>query len=101
MRKKGQKWNYELLKKTALLYKTRGEFREGSKNAYNACCSRGILNEVCEHMEGTPYVKWSDEMLFAEAKKYKTRKEFRKANVSAFNACRRRRSEEHTSELQS
>jgi|SRR5690554_1441362 len=97
MRKKGQKWTYELLHKTALKYKTRSEFRKGNPNAYRASHRHGIFKDICSHMkspfyrmEGTPYVKWTNEMLFAEARKYKTRHAFRSGSVSAYDASQRR-----------
>ncbi len=89
MRKKYKKWTYELLHKTALMYKTRYEFQKGSPNAYNACRRREILNEVCSHMENV-LTNWTDEMLFAEAKKYKTRYEFVKGSPRAYEAGLRR-----------
>ena len=87
MRKKRQKWTYELLHKTALMYNTRGEFNKGSRSAYNACRYRGILDKVCSHMKGTPYVNWTVEKLLAESRKYVTRNEFRNANRSAYQTC--------------
>jgi len=89
MRKKYKKWTYELLHKTALMYKTRFEFQKGSPNAYNACRRRGILDDVCSHMEPV-LTYWSDEMLREEALKYKTRFEFKKGSPNAYNACLRR-----------
>src|SRR5690554_6981111 len=87
--RKNKKWNYELLHKTALMYETRYEFQKGSPNAYCACKRRGILDDVCSHME---YVRtyWTDGMLRDEARKYKTRFEFKKGSKSAYNTCHRR-----------
>jgi len=81
--RKNKKWNYELLHKTALMYETRYEFQKGSPNAYRASLRRGILDDICSHME---YVRtyWTDEMLREEALKYKTRNEFKKGSVSAY-----------------
>jgi predicted GIY-YIG superfamily endonuclease len=44
-------WTDEMLKEEALKYKTRGEFQRGSNVAYQLAKSRGILDDICSHME--------------------------------------------------
>ena len=95
MRKKGQKWTYEKLLAEARKYNTKIDFQKGNPNAHRASLRHGILDKICEHMEGTPrrkspYVKWTDEMLFAEARNFKTRFDFQKGNLNAYQRCHRR-----------
>jgi len=87
--RKNKKWTYELLHKTALMYDTRGAFSKGSPSAYHTCYSRGILDDVCSHME---YVKtyWTDAMLLKKARKYNTRKGFQKGSPNAYQVCQSR-----------
>ena len=87
---KGKKWTLDELKREARKYKTRGAFQKGNWNAYKASQRRGILKEICSHMEGTPQVKWSNKMLFSEARKYKTRNEFAKGSPNAYRVCQKR-----------
>ena len=86
MRKKGQKWTYEMLLAEARKYKTRKGFERGSPNAYHASYRRGILDDICSNMEYV-FTYWNDEMLREEALKYKTRSEFQKGSKNAYQAC--------------
>ena len=81
-------WTDELVTKEALKYTGRRKFKKGNPSAYNACLRKGILDEVCSHME-TPF-KWTDELLREEALKYNSRGEFTTRNGSAYNACLRK-----------
>ena len=44
------KWTYDILREEALKYDTRSKFKSSKNSAYQAAQSRGILNEICEHM---------------------------------------------------
>ncbi|MCP4935047.1 MAG: GIY-YIG nuclease family protein [bacterium] len=44
------KWSKEVLVKVASKYETRSEFKNNSKNAYDAAVTKGLLEEVCTHM---------------------------------------------------
>jgi hypothetical protein len=47
------KWNEAMLRDEALKYKTRNEFRKGPTKAYQAAFKRGILDEICQHMDAS------------------------------------------------
>lgn len=83
------KWTNEMLRLEALKFQTRGEFQKYSKKAYKAALMRGILDEICSHME---YVRiyWTYEMLKLEALKYKTRSEFSLNSSSAYVLAKNR-----------
>lgn len=81
-------WTEERIAEEAKKYKTRGAFKKGS-SAYQAAKRRGVLNEVCSHMEPVPQ-SWTAESIAAEALKYTTRKAFAKGSAGAYNAARRR-----------
>ena len=88
-KKKYKKWTDKMLRDEALKYKTRGEFVKGSESAYRLSRKRGILDNVCKHME-YKYIYWTDKMLLSEARKYNTRRKFEKENVSAYDISRKR-----------
>ena len=48
---KNTSWNKEQLHEEALKYNTRNVFQECSVNAYNAATKRGLLDDICQHME--------------------------------------------------
>ena len=82
-------WTEEMIKEEALKYETRGAFQKGSQSAYQAAHSRGIIDSVCEHMDGN--ISWTEEMIKEEALKYETRGAFKKGSRSAYQtACKRR-----------
>lgn len=45
-----RKLTYNFLKETALKFKTKTEFLQNDKSAYNAASNTGILEEICKHM---------------------------------------------------
>jgi hypothetical protein len=47
----------EVIKENALKCKTRKEFNKRFSGAYRAAHTRGILDEVCEHMSPNPRAK--------------------------------------------
>jgi predicted GIY-YIG superfamily endonuclease/cytochrome c553 len=53
-------WTDEMLKNEALKYKTRGEFQKNSNAAYLSAKNRGILDDICTHMEraGSKYLRY-------------------------------------------
>jgi len=82
------KWTEEKLKEEALKYDTRIEFQKGSYGAYSAAQRRGLLEEVCFHMEAR--FTWTKDMLKTEALKYDTRFEFSKGNSGAYTTAHKR-----------
>ena len=78
------KWTEQLLIDEALKYKSRSEFAKNSGSAYYTSLKRGILDYVCNHMDGRFY--WTKDILRKEALKYKTRIEFTRCNDRAYRA---------------
>jgi hypothetical protein len=81
-------WTYEMLLMEAKKYTSRSEFNSNS-NAYQIAAKRGVLDEICSHME-IHHIKWTDEMIFEEAAKFKSRSEFKELNNLAYVAAQRR-----------
>ena len=80
------KWTEELLRKEALLYNKRSDFKRNSRGAYEAARENKILDYICSHMK----IKWTEELLKKEALKYKSRYEFLKNGKGAYIASKRR-----------
>jgi hypothetical protein len=70
----------------AIKYKTKTEFRNESSKAYSIAKKRGIVDQVCSHME-TIYVRWTDVSLEKEARKFSTRSEFKQESESAYQTA--------------
>lgn len=85
------KWNEENLRKEALKYKTRTEFRQKMPGAVDAARKIGsdFYNEITSHMPKVAKRKHSEESLRQEAKKYKRRKEFFDNSQGAYLAAKR------------
>jgi predicted GIY-YIG superfamily endonuclease len=79
------KWTFELCKKEALKYNTRGEFQKSL--AYSSANKNGWLNEICCHMIGPkkPHNYWTKEKCKEKADRYQTKQEFRINASAAFN----------------
>ena len=89
MKPKGY-WSKENCRKEALKYKYRYEFLKGSRSAYSSSWKNKWLDDICAHMEGTPYRHWIiKENCKKEALKYKTRNEFRNGSGGAYEPSRR------------
>lgn len=43
-------WDEKMIRKEALKYNTRNDFKKGS-NAYRSAQRKGILDDVCSHMK--------------------------------------------------
>ena len=65
------------LKAAAQKYKTRSEFSKAEKTKYNTAANRGILDEICSHMQPRKQ-NWKISDLLKIAKKYKTQRDFKK-----------------------
>ncbi|WP_341663728.1 hypothetical protein [Vibrio sp.] len=81
-------WTYEKLKEAAAQYTTRIELRANNGAAYKAAWKRGILDDVCSHMDNL-ITNWTDEMIVEEALKYSTRGEFAE-NSNAYQIAAKR-----------
>ena len=86
--------NKNIVIKEAKKYKSRTEFRIGSKGAYEAAYKNGYLDEACVDMKNkaqTNFLRiWTKEKCILEALKYENRKEFQKKSPGAYNACGKR-----------
>ena len=82
-------WDYNKLKETALLYKTKVDFRKYNGKAYHSAVRMKIIDDICGHMIKL-YPNWSDDELFTEGIKYSTKGEFQKNSINAYNQSRRR-----------
>ena len=65
-----RKLSNEVLHQIALKYMKRSEFQRNDSSAYSVACRRGILDDICKHME-SPYRNLSKKELAHIAKKYK------------------------------
>ena len=54
------RWTDESLKNEAAKYKTRGEFQKNNPVAYTTALRRGILDDICSHMQraGSKYLRY-------------------------------------------
>lgn len=82
-------WTYEEIKNEALKCHSRSNFESNNKLAYDAARRRGVLEDVCSHME-PQYTYWTEETLHKEALKYNTRSQFKLNNASAYATSLRR-----------
>jgi hypothetical protein len=89
-------YNHHTLPKIAAKYKTRNNFREGNKSAYNAAQKLKIIDAICSHMlskeeaakaSGLRNQKWTEAKLRAMCKKMKIKSELAKKSRSAYNAA--------------
>ena len=62
------RWTDEMVRKEALKYNTRTEFKKNS-SAYNVAYNRNTLDEVCKHMKCPGGISASENFLFNEIKK--------------------------------
>ena len=77
------RWTYEELRDVALKYTKFKEFSDKEKSACSAARARGIIYDICSHMEFLR-TKWSEEKCAEVALKYKTRGEFAKYDENAY-----------------
>jgi hypothetical protein len=80
------KWTEELLKKEALKYNKRSDFKKYSRGAYESAREKKILDYICLHMK----IKWTEKLLIEESLKHKSRYEFLKNGRGAYMASKRR-----------
>lgn len=79
-------WNYIKIKSAALECNSRAEFQHKNKAAYLAAYRRGVLDEVCSHME-FKRTTWSLEKALVVALTCKTRTEFQDKYGGAYMFC--------------
>jgi len=89
------KWTYKKLKKEALKYKTKTEFKKGNPRAHSAATKSPDYKKICAHMPDRidrsganhPRFKWNLKNLKQEALKYRTRTAFQKESSGAYTAA--------------
>jgi hypothetical protein len=88
-----KKYTDEQIAEEAKKYKTRGEFQKNSSSKYNIALQRGLLDEICSHMN---YIckPWCSDDLLRIAKKYKTRGELRKNRPDVYSAIHKKKLQE-------
>lgn len=86
-------WTREDVLAESKNYKTRSEFRNNSKAAYNAAQRNGWLDEACEHMTASthkvPRGFWTRDKVMLEAIKYDSKIEFQKGSTVAYQKAHR------------
>ncbi len=83
-------WTLQKLLDVALEFETRGDFRKGASDAYQAARKRGILDQICSHMQPAKTgKKWDEKSLGIEALKYRYRSDFEDGSSGAYDAARR------------
>lgn len=83
-------WTPETLHAEALKYSNKVEFREKSNPAFLTASRKGLLEQICSHMEAgkLPNGYWQNkENCAAEALKYMNRRAFSLANSSAYHGA--------------
>lgn len=81
-------WNYERCYEIAKSCKTKKEFKEKCKSAYDKAYNKGWMQDF-DWFQSLKQRKWTKEKCLEEAKKYKTRGEFQKNCPCAYIAARK------------
>jgi predicted GIY-YIG superfamily endonuclease len=81
------RWTQDLCLVEAKKYKSRTEFKNGSRGAYKSACHNKWIDDSCSHMIVISKAYWTKELCLEEAKKYKTRTEFRNGSGGAYKAA--------------
>lgn len=78
-------WSKSRIKDTAKSFQTRTKFKDAHPSAYAAALRKGILDEVCAHIQNPmhPSGYWTEENIFRAAKSFTTRSEFKKYHSRA------------------
>jgi hypothetical protein len=84
-----RKFTPEILAALAARYETRSAWQRADPSAYQAARRRGLLEEVCAHMQPVPHVRTLDEIK-ASAARYTNRKAWLEADASAYQIAMRR-----------
>jgi hypothetical protein len=81
----GFKWSDEALQQESLKYNTRGAFAMGSSGAYQTAHNKGILDQICKHMEEQE--SWPMEKIHEKALLCTKRGEFAKRFPVAYTTA--------------
>lgn len=85
---KKKRWTTSSIKEEASKYNKKANFQKYSNAAYLSAKRKGILDEVCSHMQQKNYYKYTVEELTKIAFLYTTRTEFQKKNKQAYTQSR-------------
>jgi hypothetical protein len=83
------KWTLDKCKESAKRFKTRKEWQDGDKNAYQNASKKGWREECCAHME-VRRVEWTKEMCMESALPFKTKKEWENNDTNAYATAQRK-----------
>ena len=83
------RWSEEALFAEASKYRFRVDFQRNSKGAYLSAYRKGILNDVCAHMDRQLAERgyWNIENCRVEAMRYDARGQFMRGSGSAYNSA--------------
>ncbi len=83
-------WTKSRIRETAKPFQQRAQFKEAYPSAYAAARRKGILDNVCAHMQSPmrPSGYWAEENIFRAAKSFTTRSEFKKYHSRAVAKAR-------------
>ena len=82
-----RKWTEDDLRAEALKYSHRSEFKLANRPAYAAALRKGIVNQICEHMD-YKQKQWTFEECIEVAKRYKNKRAFEISDRNAYQAAR-------------
>jgi hypothetical protein len=81
-------WTKDMAQEEALKYNTKIEFKNGSKNAYQAAQKYGWLNDITKHMTPVDRTVWTYDKTKEFAKQFNSRAEMKYASISAYDRAR-------------
>lgn len=83
-------WTKEKCAEISIQFNTKSEFRKNHPNVYAQAHRKGILDEICSHMEPErrPANYWTKENIIKEMIKHKTRSDFNKNSGGAAMVAR-------------
>lgn len=76
-------WNYELVQKEALKFRTIRAWKDNSRRSYDHALNNNLIGEFSKHME-KPSLLTKDQVI-EEANKYKTKKDWRDNSIESYN----------------
>lgn len=82
-----RKWTEDDLRAEALKYSHRSEFKAANRPAYAAALRRGLVDQICEHMN-FKLTYWTIDQCRSEAKKFNNRREFEVYSRDCYQAAR-------------
>lgn len=87
----GKFWTKEEIIEIANKYTNYTKFRSENPNALESAKGKGILKEICSHMNYKPPIRWTEKMLIDIANKYTTKADFRLYDYNAYTSAREKK----------